>query len=98
MVVRVANRHDGVVQQPSGATVWEWQLADGDGQVLAPEPTGDPAPRRGFPSRSDAETWLGEHWRRLATAGAATARLLEDGQQVGAEVELQVAAEVAADD
>jgi len=35
-----------------------------------------------FTSQSDAESWLGEAWRRLAEAGVAGVVLEHDGAQV----------------
>ncbi len=35
-----------------------------------------------FSSQSDAESWLGEAWRRLAEAGVAGVTLLHDGEKV----------------
>lgn len=63
---------------------WVWQLDDADGAVL------DAALSPVFTNQFDAEQWLGETWRSLAGAGAAAARLLHDGSQVTATVELRV--------
>ncbi|MFE5309625.1 hypothetical protein [Isoptericola sp. NPDC056573] len=53
---------------------WEWALDDADGRALAvPSPV--------FTTQYDAEQWIGEHWRELASAGATLARLLHDGAQ-----------------
>jgi hypothetical protein len=41
-------------------------------------PNDPPAPSS-FPSQSDAESWLGESWRELSTAGVASVTLI-DGQ------------------
>jgi hypothetical protein len=35
-----------------------------------------------FTSQSDAESWLGEAWRKLAEAGVAGVTLLHDGAEV----------------
>jgi hypothetical protein len=48
---------------------WTWQLEAADGAPLT-EPA-SPA----HPSQSDAETWLGEHWRELREAGVAQVSL-----------------------
>lgn len=57
---------------------WRWQLEDEDGSVLdlTDEPTG------GFPSRADAESWLGETWRTLAERGVEAVRLFEEDREV----------------
>ena len=63
-------------------TDWWWQLLDADGQVVA-------APREErFSNRGDAESWLGEEWRRLAEAGATSAQLFERESAVGPRIEL----------
>ena len=70
-----------------GAAVAPQVLADAAGDAVVggarspgAAPTGDePVP---FASQGDAETWLGEHWRVLAAAGAHEAALLDDGRQV----------------
>jgi hypothetical protein len=55
---------------------WTWRLESVDGTALA-EPA-SPA----YGSQSDAESWLGEHWRELADAGVAQATLLDAGTEV----------------
>lgn len=64
---------------------WRWRLLDASGAEL--EAPGEHAGER-FPSRGDAESWLGETWRELAEAGAAGAQLLENDDEVGGTVEL----------
>ena len=44
---------------------WSWKYVDADGATFVPEG----APATGFPTQSDAESWLGEEWRDLADAG-----------------------------
>ena len=58
----------------SGA--WTWRYEDADGRAVA-EPTPGP-----FPSQSDAESWLGEEWRTLLSAGVDNVYLLDDGNVV----------------
>lgn len=54
---------------------WWWQLLDADGRVLDRE-------RTEFPSRSDAESWLGEAYPDLADDGVASVTLLEGDREV----------------
>lgn len=54
---------------------WTWRLESADGAALS-SPV---AP--GQSNQSDAESWLGEHWRELAGAGVAQVSLL-DGTDV----------------
>ncbi|GAT81045.1 hypothetical protein STXM2123_1746 [Streptomyces sp. F-3] len=35
-----------------------------------------------FTTQSDAESWIGEHWRELRDGGADQVRLFEDGTEV----------------
>lgn len=63
---------------------WEWLLHDDAGHRL-PEPV-TPV----FTNQFDAEQWLGEHWRSLAEAGAATAQVLNDGREAAPPVTLSV--------
>ena len=66
---------------------WAWQFTSSDGATLKQpiSPT--------FPSRFDAEAWLGEHWRALAADGVAAATVLLDGTPKAAPIELSEAAE-----
>jgi hypothetical protein len=52
---------------------WTWRY----------EPDGTEAEDAGaFTSQSDAESWLGEAWRKLAEDGVAGVTLLHDGVKV----------------
>lgn len=55
---------------------WWWQLLDSDGRVMSPESRPD------FPTRSDAETWLGEAYPDLAEDGVSAVTLFEGDRQV----------------
>lgn len=57
---------------------WSWRYETAEGTVLA----GEPLPDELFPSRGDAESWLGEQWRELHGAGAEKVTLMEDGTSV----------------
>ncbi len=56
-------------EQPMG---WTWRVETSGGAAV----TGQPEVPE-FPSRSDAESWLGEVWHDLADAGAGQVTLLE---------------------
>ena len=58
---------------------WTWRYEDGNGGDVegAATPNGEP-----FPTQSDAETWLGENWRELLSAGVEQVSLLEAGRVV----------------
>lgn len=53
---------------------WTWRYEDETGHGLS-DPTSE-----SFPSKSDAESWLGESWRDLLTRGVHQVTLLEDGR------------------
>lgn len=50
---------------------WSWRYADGSGKVTT-------GPAESFASQADAESWIGQEWRNLLTAGVATVSLVED--------------------
>ena len=50
---------------------WTWRYENGGGQPADGRP-------RPSPVQADAESWLGQTWRRLAGAGVVTALLVED--------------------
>lgn len=50
---------------------WAWRCEDAEGTAMS-------GPEETFTSQSDAESWLGQHWRDLIAAGAATATLVDD--------------------
>jgi hypothetical protein len=58
---------------------WTWRYEDTSGAAVEPAeaPTGEP-----FPTQSDAETWLGENWRELLSAGVEQVTLLDSGREV----------------
>lgn len=62
---------------------WGWEFLDADDAVL------DRPVSPAFTSRFDAEAWVGEHWRELAAAGVAAARLLHQGAAFDAPVPLR---------
>ena len=55
---------------------WTWRLEAADGSELS-SPSSP-----GQQNQSDAESWLGEHWRELADDGVAQATLFEDTRKV----------------
>jgi hypothetical protein len=55
---------------------WTWRLEAADGTELPS--SSSPAHQ----NQSDAESWLGEHWRELADDGVAQATLFEESRKV----------------
>jgi hypothetical protein len=56
---------------------WWWQCTDADGRVVEPAEG-----RQDFPTRSDAESWVGEFWTDLADQGIAAVTLFEGEREV----------------
>ncbi len=67
----------GAFTAPSTVIPWWWQHLDADGRVLQPEQG-----RQEFPTRSDAESWVGEFWADLADEGVASVTLFEGDREV----------------
>jgi hypothetical protein len=59
------------------AVPWWWQLLDAGGRVVEPEDG-----RQEFPSRADAESWVGECWTDLVEEGVAAVTLFEGDREV----------------
>lgn len=59
---------------------WHWRYEDHSGGVV--ERSGSAESVERFSSQSDAESWLGEHWRDLLEDGVAQVTLFEDGKVV----------------
>jgi len=59
---------------------WTWRYQ--------PEDTEAEQPPGAFGSQSDAESWLGESWRKLAESGVIAVVLLHDGEPAGRPVPL----------
>ncbi|NHC12438.1 hypothetical protein [Motilibacter deserti] len=57
---------------------WSWRYERADGT----EVTGASLPGTGFPTQSDAESWIGEEWRTLLAEGVEQVTLLEDDATV----------------
>ena len=57
---------------------WRWRLEDTAGAAVQV----DDVDGASFPSRADAESWLGECWRDLLEAGVDQVRLLEGEREV----------------
>ncbi|MFC6006397.1 hypothetical protein [Angustibacter luteus] len=57
---------------------WTWRYVDADGATFVP----DGSPSTGFPTQSDAESWLGEEWRTLLDAGVDAVHLQQGEQEI----------------
>ncbi len=58
---------------------WTWRYESADGAPVDPAnaPTAE-----SFPTQGDAETWLGENWRELLSAGVHQVTLLDGDREV----------------
>lgn len=61
---------------------WTWDLLDTQRTVV-------PGGGGGFPTQSDAESWLGEEWRDLLDSGVDAVSLKQDGELVYGPMSLQ---------
>jgi len=66
---------------------WTWTYFDADATVM----TGEALISTGFPTQSDAETWLGEQWRDLAEAGVEAVTLRHESAVVYGPMSLRAA-------
>jgi hypothetical protein len=66
---------------------WTWTYFDADAGAM----TGEALVLTGFPSQSEAESWLGEQWRELAAAGVDAVTLEHDGAVVYGPMSLRAA-------
>jgi hypothetical protein len=70
---------------------WHWRFEDeSDAEVTAPEGS-TAATAGGFPSQSDAESWIGEVWRDLVDDGVDQVRLFEGDREVYGPMSLHAA-------
>lgn len=58
---------------------WTWSYEAPDGSSVQPDGVAAP---EGFPSQSDAETFIGESWRELLDGGVAQVSLFEGDRKV----------------
>src|SRR5664280_2974059 len=80
-------RSPGLAKVTSMTDEWTWTYFDADASVMS----GEALVTTGFPSQSDAETWLGEQWRSLAEAGVEAVTLKHEGVVVYGPMSLRAA-------
>ena len=66
---------------------WTWSYLDADAGAM----TGESMVTAGFPSQSDAESWLGEHWRELTDVGVEAVTLMHEEAVVYGPMSLRAA-------
>lgn len=57
---------------------WTWRLQDAAGETV----TAGVNLEHGFPSRGEAESWIGEAWQELLDAGVEQVTLLDEDREV----------------
>ena len=57
---------------------WTWRLQDAAGETVAASGGFE----HGFPSRGEAESWIGEAWHELLEAGVEQVTLLDEDREV----------------
>lgn len=62
---------------------WQWQPAG----ATVPDDVSMP---ESWPTQSDAESWIGEHWRVLRRGGIEAASLYDDDRRVYGPMRLEV--------
>ena len=78
--------------EPAGAASgWRWRFEEAGGSEVdaGAVPTADGV--NGFPSQSDAESWIGEVWRDLVEEGVDQVTLFEAGREVYGPMSLHTA-------
>ncbi|MBA2463386.1 MAG: hypothetical protein H0V42_00195 [Nocardioidaceae bacterium] len=70
----------------SSASSWCWRLEDSSGGEVV---TAEESP--GFPSQSDAESWVGETWQELRDQGVDAVTLFEGDREVYGPMSLHAA-------
>ncbi len=73
-------------------TSWHWRLEDSAGAEVSPPEGGAADGARGFPSQSDAESWVGEVWRDLLDEGVDQVTLFEADREVYGPMSLHASA------
>jgi hypothetical protein len=57
---------------------WTWRCVDASGETV----TDVDLPGGSFPSQADAESWIGEEWPQLLSAGVDAVFLLDEAVEV----------------
>jgi hypothetical protein len=75
----------------SGRTTWRWRFEDRSGAEVGLADGSTAAGVTGFPSQSDAESWIGEVWRELLDEGVDQVTLFEADREVYGPMSLHTA-------
>jgi hypothetical protein len=77
---------------PSPKSTWRWRFEDGSGGEVSQSDGGTASGVTGFPSQSDAESWIGEVWRDLVDDGVHQVTLFEGDREVYGPMSLHTSA------
>ena len=66
--------------EPSPQATWRWRFEADDGSEV--QAGGGASGASGFPSQSDAESWIGEVWQDLLEDGVAQVTLFDGDREV----------------
>jgi hypothetical protein len=76
---------------PSPASSWRWRFEDESGSEVSLGGGSTASGATGFPSQSDAESWIGEVWRDLVDDGVDQVTLFEGDREVYGPMSLHAA-------
>jgi hypothetical protein len=76
---------------PSPRSTWHWRFEDASRAALDVAEGSTASQGVGFPSQSDAESWIGEVWRELVEEGVDQVTLLECDREVYGPMSLHAA-------
>ena len=76
---------------PSPRSTWRWRFEDESGGEVSQADGGAASGVTGFPSQSDAESWIGEVWRDLLEDGVHQVTLFEGDREVYGPMSLHAA-------
>jgi hypothetical protein len=77
--------------EPSPKASWRWRFEDTTGGEVSIPEGGTGSAVNGFPSQSDAESWIGEVWHDLLDEGVDQVTLFEADRQVYGPMSLHTA-------
>ena len=75
----------------SSPSSWRWRFEDESGSEVSQARGGTASGVSGFPSQSDAESWIGEVWRDLLEDGVAQVTLFDGDREVYGPMSLHAA-------
>jgi hypothetical protein len=70
---------------------WRWRFEDASGSEVSRADGGTASGVSGFPSQSDAESWIGETWEDLVEDGVHQVTLFEGDREVYGPMSLHAA-------